>query len=213
MNESINRAEQILLDCNTILSNDHFVYISGDHGSGWINRDALLPYTTKVSELAKLLADACRELRAEIVCGPAIGGLVMSQWVAHSMQLPSVFTEHGTADDKSQPGILPPFVLRRGFDDLVKGKRVLVVDDIVNTGHSIRQTVAAIEKCEGEIVAAAAYCSRGNVDAVGMNVPNFVYLTEFKIPAWPQSACELCKSNVPVNTKYAHGADFEINRS
>lgn len=211
MNQSPNRAEQILRESNTLLSEDHFVYISGDHGSGWINKDALLPYTNKVSELAKLLADSCRELRAEIVCGPAIGGLVMSQWVAHFLQLPGVFTEHG-AEDSAQPGIRPPFALLRGFDELVKGKRVLVVDDIVNTGHSIRQTVAAVNRCGGEVIAAAAYCSRGNVNAEGMNVPNFVYLVEFKIPAWTEDACELCKSAVPINTKFAHGAEFENRR-
>ncbi|MDZ4833087.1 MAG: phosphoribosyltransferase family protein [Candidatus Melainabacteria bacterium] len=166
-----NRAEDILRESNTIITGDHFVYISGDHGSGWVNKDALLPYTAKVSELAQLLAQACENLGAEIVCGPAIGGLVMSQWVAHFLQLPSVFTEHGL--DKSQPGLQPPFVLKRGFDELIEGKKVLVVDDIVNTGLSIRQTVAAIERCGGEVIAGAAYCSRGNVDAAVMNPQKF----------------------------------------
>jgi orotate phosphoribosyltransferase len=100
------------------------------------------------------------------------------------------------------------FVLRRGYDHLVTGKRVLVVDDIVNTGHSIRQTMVAVRQAKGEVIAAGALVTRGNVIASRLGVDNFIYLLEYKIPTWPADRCPLCKANVPVNTQYAHGADY-----
>lgn len=199
-------AGRILRESNTLLEGQHFVYISGDHGSGWVNKDVLLPDTKKVSQLSALLAQSIVSLNAEVICGPAIGGLVMSQWVAHHLGLPSVFTEHGPAAALGE--LRPKFVLKRGFEKLVKGRRVLIVDDIVNTGHSIRQTAAAVRDCGGEVIAAAAYCSRGNTSEEGMDVPEFVFLVEFKIPSWPGDTCRLCAEGVPINTDYAHGRDY-----
>jgi len=199
-------ADRILRASNTILEGQHFVYISGDHGAGWVNKDALLPDTHKISRLAQLLSEAIKDIDADLICGPAVGGLVMSQWVAHHRQLPSIFAEHGTAPSKD--ALRPPFMLKRGFDSLVTGKKVLIVDDIVNTGHSIRQTAQAVRSAGGQVVAAAAYCTRGNCGALEMQVPRFVHLVEFKIPSWPAESCQLCKDGVPVNTKHAHGREF-----
>lgn len=186
---------------------DHFVYISGDHGSGWIDKDVIYPHTNVVERLTQILGGELKKLNAQIIYGPATGGLVISQWLAHHMHLLSVFAEHGTAyGGKEMRGT---FVLKRYYDHrLVNGKRVIVVDDIVNTGHSIKQTIEAVTKCGGEVVGGAAICSRGNVDHEGLAVENFVFLTEIKIPAWPASECKLCADGVPVNTDYAHGADF-----
>ncbi|MBX9666044.1 MAG: hypothetical protein K2X93_00440 [Candidatus Obscuribacterales bacterium] len=199
-------AQEILHQCMTILEGDHFVYVSGDHGSGWICRDALIPYTDKVARLAELLTQRVQSLDVDIVCGPAVGGLIISQWVGHCMKLPAIFTEHGEPGGANPK--LAPFVLKRGFDKLVRGKKVLIVDDVINTGHSIRQTAAAVRTSGGEVVAAAAFCSRGNCDEHAMDVPQFAYLIEFAIPFWSASDCRLCQEGVPVNTEFAHGREF-----
>jgi orotate phosphoribosyltransferase len=94
----------------------------------------------------------------------------------------------------------------------VTGKRVFVVDDIVNTGHSIRQTIEAVRGAGGTVVAAGALVNRGNVGAKEIGVENLVYLLEYKIPAWPAVDCPLCRDSVPVNTQYAHGKDFLASR-
>lgn len=99
-------------------------------------------------------------------------------------------------------------MLGRGYDQIVSGRRVLVVDDIVNTGHSIRQTAQAVRVARGQVVGAAAYVSRGNVGAAKIGVDKFTFLLEYRIPAWPASQYPLCRKGVPVNTRHAHGKEF-----
>jgi orotate phosphoribosyltransferase len=206
-------ADRILRESNAILSGDHFVYVTGEHGDGWIDKDAIFPHTDRISRLAELLAEAVGGRELDIVCGPATGGLVVSQWTAHHLSLPSVFCDHGKEHGyhpaKAAPGPLrPPFVLKRGYDRAVAGRRVLVVDDVVNTGESIAETVRAVRGAGGDPVTVAAICTRGNASPGALECDDFAYLTEVAIPSWPAEDCRLCREGVPVNTQYAHGADF-----
>lgn len=207
--DSVNRAaitEQMLVDAGAILSDDHFVYISGDHGSGWIDKDVIFVDLARVARLGQMLAELVRPFNAEIVCGPATGGLITAQWTAWALGVPAVFAEHdGPRSDRELRGA---FALHRGYDRLVHGRRVVVVDDVVNTGHSVRQTVAAVRAAGGVVTAAAALVHRGNVDAAGLGVDHYAYLLEHDIPSWPSADCPLCRKGVPVNTQHAHGQDF-----
>ena len=197
---------RILREAHAILENDHFVYVSGDHGSGWIDKDAIYPHTERIERLGRDMAKVVRGWEVEVVCGPATGGLIVAEWTAHELGVLSVFAEHDPASEDSS--LRGRFVLRRGYDQAVSGKRVLVVDDIVNTGLSLRQTAEAVRGAGGQVVGGACLVSRGNVDAAGLGMGRFVYLLEYKIPAWPASACQLCRAGVPINTRYAHGREY-----
>jgi orotate phosphoribosyltransferase len=197
---------EILDECRALLADDHFVYISGDHGSGWVAKDVIFVELARVRRLGQLLAGVVKQFDAEILCGPATGGLIVAQWTAVELGLPAVFAEHDPAHKKSE--IRGRFGLHRGYDQLVRGKRVLVVDDVVNTGLSVRQTVEAVRADGGDVVAAACLVHRGNVDAAGIGVPKYSYLLEYDISNWPAAECPLCKAGVPVNTEYAHGQEF-----
>jgi orotate phosphoribosyltransferase len=199
-------AMRLLMDSRAILENDHFVYISGDHGSGWIDKDAIYPHTERIERLCRDLANLVKGWDAEVVCGPATGGLIVAEWAAHELGILSIFTEHDPA--AGGEGFRGRFVLRRGYDRLVSGKRVLVVDDIVNTGLSLRQTAEAVRGAGGQVVGAACVVNRGNVEAPGLGVDRFTYLLEYRIPAWPAAACKLCQAGVPINTRYAHGREY-----
>jgi hypothetical protein len=71
-----------------------FVYISGDHGSGRIDKDAIYPHTERIERLCRDLASGLSGWDVEVVCGPATGGLIVAQWLAHELGILSVFTEH-----------------------------------------------------------------------------------------------------------------------
>jgi orotate phosphoribosyltransferase len=201
----------ILREAHALLEQDHFVYISGDHGSGWIDKDAIYPHTERIERLCRDMANVIRSWNAEAICGPATGGLIVAEWTAHELGVLSVFAEHDPASPDGTPR--GRFILRRGYNRLVSGRRVLVVDDIVNTGLSLRQTAEAVRSAGGEVVGAACLISRGNVDAAGLGVSRYQYLLEYKIPAWPAAACPLCRAGVPVNTQYAHGREYVARQS
>ena len=196
----------ILVASKAILSDGHFVYISGEHGSGWIDKDVIFVDPRRVQRLTQLLAEVARRFDAEVLCGPATGGLIVAQWTAFALGIPAVFAEHDGPRSKSE--LRGRFALHRNFDHLVAGRRVLVVDDVVNTGHSVRQTVAAVRAAGGTVPGVAAIVHRGNVDAAGIGVEQYVYLLEHDIADWPAAECPLCRQKVPVNTRYAHGQDF-----
>ncbi|MGH2957441.1 MAG: phosphoribosyltransferase family protein [Solirubrobacterales bacterium] len=166
------------------------------------------------------MAEALAGRRLDLVCGPATGGLIVSQWTARHLGIPSVFAEHGKEqgyDPKRAHAaggpLRPPFVLKRHYDEAVSGRRVLVVDDVVNTGESVAETAAAVRDAGGEVAAVGALITRGNAGAEDVGADDFAYLAEVEVPSWPAAECELCKRGVPVNTAYAHGADFVAAQS
>lgn len=207
------RARKILLEAHSIIENDHFVYDSGEHGSGWIDKDAVDEHPSWEEELCGMLAETTRDLAPEVVCGPATGGLIVAQWTAHALGAMAVFAEHDPSSTAASGGpVRQPFVLRRGFDRIVKDKRVLVVDDVINTGLSIRQPVDVVRASGGTVVGAGALVTRGNASVADLDVADARWLLEVTIPSWPAAACPLCKQGVPINTQFAHGAEYLAQR-
>jgi len=198
------RARAILAEARAMIGGSHVVYTSGKHGSAYVNKDAVYPSTVRVAELCRFLADAAAPYRPEIVCGPAMGGIILAQWTGHHLGLPAVYAEK-TADGG--------MALRRGYDELVAGKRVLVVEDILNTGGSIRETIAAVRTAGGDVVVAAALVNRGAVTAAQVGAPALVALLDVALDAWDASACPLCRDGVPVNTEVGKGREFLAGRA
>ena len=204
-NQTLQReTRQILSDCGALIHNDHFVYSCGNHGDGWIAKDLVNLDPQRSLRLGQLLATACSELqpRPDLVCGPAIGGLVCAQVTALALDLQFVFAERAWNGGKQY------FELHRGFDQIVAGKEVLVVDDVINTGFSIDLAIDAVRNAGGTVSSAAAWINRGNVYAKELGVETFVFLDEVDLPSWPAEGCPLCQANTPINTQYAHGAEF-----
>jgi len=188
-----------------ILTGRHVVYTSGKHGSAYVNKDAVYPHTTRVAALGAMLADAARDWEPEVVCGPALGGIVLSQWTAHALGVPSVFAEKAAGDADEM-------VLARGYDRLVAGRRVLVVEDILNTGLSVRRAVAAVRAAGGVVVGVAALCNRGQVTAAALDVPALAALVELDLEAWDEAACPLCRDGVPISTDVGKGRAYLASR-
>jgi orotate phosphoribosyltransferase len=192
------RAARILADANAVLTGTHVVYTSGRHGSAYVNKDAVYPDSARVSELCGLLADAVRDRGVEVVCGPATGGIILATWTGHHLGVPSVYAE------KAPEGM----VLKRGYDRLVAGRRVAVVEDVLSTGGSVRETVRAVERAGGRVVGVAALCNRGGVRAEDVGAPMLVSLLELRLDSWAAEDCPLCRAGVPVNTDVGKGREF-----
>ena len=102
----------------------------------------------------------------------------------------------------------------RGYDETVRGKKVLVVEDVVTTGGSVKKVIDAVQQNCGLVVAASVMINKDPdlVTEATFGVP-FYPLTELKINSYGENDCPLCKNNVPVNTSIGHGKKFLEEKS
>lgn len=197
-------ALKLFESCNTILTHSHFVYTSGKHGHTYINKDAVYPHTDIVRQLCEEIARQC-PWQVEVVVGPTMGAVILSTWVAHFLSemtgrpILSVYAEEDA--DKNR-------VLRRGYDALVRGKSVLVVEDILNTGGSAHKVVEAVKKLGGKVAGVFGLCNRGGVTPAEVGDVPVMALVDVKFEMWDAAECPLCAKGVPINTVVGKGRDF-----
>lgn len=197
-------ALKLFESCSTILTNSHFVYTSGKHGHTYINKDAVYPHTDIVRQLCEEIARQC-PWQVEVVVGPTMGAVILSTWVAHFLSemtgrpILSVYAEENA--DKSR-------VLRRGYDALVRGRSVLVVEDILNTGGSARKVVEAVKKLGGKVAGVFGLCNRGGVASANVGGVPVKALLDVSFEMWDAAECPLCAKGVPINTAVGKGRDF-----
>lgn len=197
------RVREILADCGALITDDHFVYTSGLHGPAYVNKDALYPNTSVVREVCGLMAESVAQLEPDVVCGPALGAIILSQWTAHRLSEISAKRVLSVYAEKTEDG--DGLVLRRGYDDLVRDRDVVVVEDIVNTGLSIRRAIGAVREGGGRVVAATALVDRGGLEAASLGVDVYVPLSRIQLVTYSAQDCPLCQAGVPVNTRLGKG--------
>jgi orotate phosphoribosyltransferase len=203
---------EILENLGAIIRNDHFVYTSGKHGSVYIRKDMLYPHTNEVSKVGELFANKFKEAEIDVVVGPAVGGIVLSQWTAYHLSkltkkdVLSVFTEKIDSADqlfnKNQ-------TFKRGFEQIVKNKRVLIVEDLTTTGGSMKRVIDAVNAAEGTVVNACVMINRDTalVNEEAMGVP-FSVLGELPAESFDEHECPYCKEGKPINTIVGHGKKY-----
>lgn len=200
----------ILKKVHAVLTDDHFVYTSGKHGSVYINKDALYPHTEESSKIGLMFAKKFIHKNIDVVAAPALGGIILSQWTAYHLtrlkkrEVLGVYTEK--TPDKMQ-------VFTRGYDRLVKRKKVLVIEDLTTTGGSVAKVVASVKKAGGKVVAVCVMVNRDpkHVTRKVVGAP-FYSLGILKAEAFEASNCPLCKKGVPINTSVGHGKKFKIEQ-
>jgi orotate phosphoribosyltransferase len=156
----------------------HFILSSGLHSPRYLQCARVLMDPVRASRLASaLVATLPRELRGriELVVSPAMGGVIIGHEMGRALGVEAVFVERPAGT----------FELRRGFR-LSPGQRILLVEDVVTTGLSSREAIAAIEAAGGEVIAAAALVDRSNPEA-DLGVP-FYPLVRLNVPAYPADA-------------------------
>ena len=189
-----------------IITDSHFVLTSGKHSPVYINKDIAYAHTQTASLIGQLLAKKFKSANIDIVAAPAFGGIVLSQWTAHHLsklkkkEVLSVYTEK--TPDKNQ-------ILTRGYDVLVKGKNVLVVEDLTTTGTSVRKAIISVRQAGGKVVGVGILINRNprEVDKKAITAP-FYALANFPTEVFDEKNCPLCKKNVPVNTSVGHGKKY-----
>jgi orotate phosphoribosyltransferase len=203
----------ILKKTQAVLTDGHFVYTSGKHGSVYVNKDAVYPHTAETSKIGKLFAEKFKNKKIEVVVAPAVGGTILSTWTAYHLsrltkkEVLSVYTEKDKGTSAS--AVESEQIFKRGYDKLVKGKRVLVIEDLTTTGISVKKVVDEVKKAGGKVVAICVMINRDpkNVTSAVVGGP-FSALGVLKAEAFDEKNCPLCKKGVPINTNVGHGRKY-----
>lgn len=190
----------------------HFVFTSGRHSDSYVLKDAMYAHTRETSRVCQLMAERFKDAGVEAVIGPAIGAAILSQWTAYHLSELTGREIYGVYADKDLPaqaGGEGGFIIKRGYDQVIKGKKTLIVEDLTTTGGSIKKVVEAARVAGADVVGAIAICNRGDVTkkAAG-NPPVFDQLVSIQLDSWEAKDCDLCKRGIPVNTDVGHGKAF-----
>jgi orotate phosphoribosyltransferase len=162
----------------------HFMLTSGLHSPRYLQCALVLQYPEHAEFIGRELAARFSDDRVDAVVAPAIGGIIVAHETARAIGRRALFTER-------EEGVM---TLRRGFR-LVRGERVLVVEDVVTTGGSTRETVQAVIDADGVVIGAGSIVDRsgGTVD-VGVRRQSLLTLD---VPTYEPSECPMCKDGIP----------------
>lgn len=192
------------------LHHGHFVFTGGLHSDCYIDKIAALARADHALVHATRVAEHFLEHDIEAVVGPELGAVM---WMADLRSSLSRVTGRGDIVGIIATKGTDGFVIGRGQENRLRGRRALVADDIWTKGYSAAQVVAAVRRAGGVPVAATALWNRGGVTAEILGVPVSFALINDYLPAYSPDSnaddyCPLCKANIEPRTDFGHGAEF-----
>ena len=170
------------------LLSGHFLLSSGLHSPNYMQCALVLQKPWLAEKFCRELAKKCRSLKAQVVIGPALGGMLVSYEMGRALAVRSLFAERvdGT------------FTLRRGFS-LKRNEKVLVGEDVVTTGKSTYEVVEVVEKAGAEVVGVASIVDRS--DGAAIFTQEFRSLLKINIKSYRPEDCPICREGKITLTK------------
>lgn len=169
-----------------VLLEGHFLLTSGRHSDKYMQCAKLLQYPEYAEEIAKAIAQHFEGEKIDIVIAPAIGGIVIGYEVARQLKVKNMFAER--VDGK--------MTLRRNFE-IPQGAKVLVVEDVVTTGGSVKEVMEVVKAQGGEVIGVGVIVDRSN-GAVDFGVPCKPALS-MEVKSYEEAECPICKeTDLPV---------------
>ncbi len=179
-------AEQVIDQFRTTgaLLEGHFQLSSGLHSTVYLQCALVLQFPDKAESFGRAIAEQYREQEIQLVASPAIGGIVIGHEVARALGARFVWTERDAGE----------MTLRRGFT-VSPGEKTLVVEDVITTGGSTRETIEALRRAGADVVGAASIIDRSGGSA-DVSVPR-TSLASLKVLSVDASECDACKLGEP----------------
>jgi orotate phosphoribosyltransferase len=182
------RAEQVIEKFKTTgaLLEGHFILSSGLHSTAYLQCALVLQFPLEAEQMGRAIAENYSGEEIQLVASPAIGGIVIGHEVARALGARFVWTERENGE----------MTLRRGFT-VSPGEKTLVVEDVITTGGSTRETSAALQRAGARVVGAASIIDRSS-GAADVGVPRTALAT-LSVPSVEPSVCEACKrGEIPI---------------
>jgi orotate phosphoribosyltransferase len=180
-------AEQVIdqIRATGALLEGHFQLSSGLHSTVYLQCALVLQFPERAAALGRALAAKFQGQGIQLVASPAIGGIVIGHEVARSLGARFVWTEREAGH----------MTLRRGFT-IAPGEKTLIVEDVITTGGSTRETIEAVRKAGADVIGAASIIDRSG-GAADVGVP-LTSLASLRVLSVESSACDACKLDEPV---------------
>ena len=191
--------------------NGHFLLESGHHGSLWLDLETLCLKPERIDALANSLSAALSEANIEMVCAPLVEGAFVGLMVALKLEVPFAYSERfarSTGGDLFPAGYRVPGTLRAHL----RGKRLAIVDDVINAGSAVRGTFEDVKLCGAEVVAIGALLVLGTAAsqfAVEKKVP-LKALGHAPNNIWSPADCPLCAAGLPLEDVGSFGQALSI---
>ena len=176
-----------LLEQTGALLTGHFRLSSGLHSANYVQCALLLEEPKNAKAIGEALGERLRNLGAQRIVAPALGGVIIGYTVAEALGLPFVFTER-------KEGAM---TLRRGFH-LGEDERIVIVEDVVTTGKSTRETADVIARHGGRVIGFASILNRSG-KANPFDPDPYEALLALDFATHEESACPLCAKGVPLD--------------
>jgi orotate phosphoribosyltransferase len=170
-----------ILEKTGVLQSGHFLLTSGKHSNKYIQCAKMFQHPDISAEISKYLAEKYDSYDVDIVIGPALSGIILAYEVARQLEVRALFAEQ-------ENGIM---TLRRGFE-IKAGSRVLVVEDVITTGTSVKEVIEAVRSVGGEVVGVASVVDRSEGNAL-FDVP-YKSAIKVDIDTFNPEECPICKS-------------------
>jgi orotate phosphoribosyltransferase len=164
----------------------HFLLSSGLHSPKYLQCALVLQDPARAERLCSRLARAFADDRVETVVGPAMGGILVAYELARALGATAIFAEREEGRMR----------LRRGFR-IEPGRRILLAEDVVTTGGSLREVLALVREAGAEVVGVAALVDRTSGHDPGFGMP-LTALVQLDVPTHVPEECPLCREGVPV---------------
>ncbi len=171
------------------LREGHFLLASGRHSDVYLEKFDLLRDPRATEEVCARFVAAFSDIEVDVVVGPTTGGVLLAFETARQMLLPAAYAERMTEGSDGRE-------IRRGTV-LPSGARVLVVDDILTTGGSVRETLAALEAHVAEVVAIGVLVDRSGGEVKFGDI-QLTALAQLVVESWQPGHCPLCANGVPL---------------
>lgn len=169
-----------------VLLEGHFLLTSGKHSNRYLQCAKIFKNTKYSEALCKDLAEQFKDKGVDVVVGPAMGAVIMAYEVSRHLGVPNYFTEREKGE----------MALRRGFE-IKPGQKILVVEDVITTGGSVKEVIKLLTEMGGEVIGVGSIVDRSNGNA-DFGVP-FSSVIKIDVEAYEADECPLCKEGkIPV---------------
>ncbi len=166
----------------------HFLLTSGLHSPEYWEKARVLQYPAYTEALCRMIAGRFRDANVSVVAGPTTPGIILAYETARQLGTRGIFAEKDESGGR---------VFRRGFE-IAPGERVLVVDDVMTTGGSVRDVIAAVKKAGGEVAGVGVLVYRPSAGAAPDFGAPFYACHTADVVTYPPESCPLCKAGVPL---------------